>query len=176
MHSPLAAKFLLVVLLSCLQAQVSAKAIELSDKLKPFEPYLGTWEATFSMNGKDVTDVSHFERALNGTTLRVLHSIDEGIYGGESLMFWDNAKKQLVFYYFTTAGFYTHGHIEWQKDGAFVAFEDVTGNQSGITKVKSTSTLKGDSMTVLTSYLKNDVWTQPESRTYRRSTKKVVFK
>ena len=172
----IASLFFFTLIFIALSTSSFAEAAKFNDKLKAFEPYLGTWESKFNMNGKEVTDVSRFERALNGTTLRVLHSIDNGVYGGESLMFWDGVKKQMVFYYFTTAGFHTQGHLEWQKDNSFVAFEDVSGNQSGITKVKSTSALQGDTMTVSTSYLKNDVWTKPESRTYRRSKKTVVFK
>lgn len=149
-----------------------------TNKLKPFANYLGTWEATFkSPDGKsEVYDVSHWERALNGKALRTLHSINNGDYGGESLMFWDKKKQQVVFYYFTTADFFTQGSIEFISENEFIAYEDVSGNADGITQVKSTSQLLDDEMNVSTSYLKDGEWTKPENRTYRRSNKQVIFK
>lgn len=150
-----------------------ASAQSLDEKLKVFEPYLGTWQSTFS-NG--AVDVSHWERALNGTTLRTLHSINDGEYGGESLIFWDKKKQKLVFYYFTTAGFYTQGEIEVISENEFVAYEKVTGNTDGITQVKSSSKLIQDKIVINTSYLKQGKWTKPEQRNYERSNKKVRFK
>lgn len=161
---------------------VSASKLPFVKELAIFEPYLGNWEAVFEeKDGKPtVVDVSRWEKALNGTTLRTLHSINNGMYGGESLIFFDKDKQQLVFYYFTTAGFYTQGTIEVLNDNSFVAYEDVTGNKDGITKVKSTSTMSleksPEKLTVSTSYFKKGQWTQPESRTYRRSDKEVKFK
>lgn len=161
-------------------ATESAKkeAAGLAKELKVFEPYLGTWQANFAVQEGQppVLDVSKWERALNGTTVRTLHSINDGMYGGESLIFFDKSKSSIVFYYFTTAGFYTQGYMEMVSDNSFVAYEDVTGNKDGITKVKSTSTLNGDSMEVATSYLKQGTWTKPEKRVYTRSDKAVVFK
>ncbi len=147
-------------------------------ELAIFSDYLGTWESVFEeKDGKPtVVDVSHWERALNGTTLRTLHSINDGMYGGESLIFFDKSQQKIVFYYFTTAGFYTNGWMEIIDDQTFVAYEDVTGNKDGITQVKSTSKLLVDKLEVSTSYLKKGQWTQPESRTYTRSTKTVKFK
>ena len=121
-------------------------------------------------------DVSHWERALNGTAVRTLHSINDGVYGGESLIFWDNSKQSLVFYYFTTAGFYTQGTMEMVNDHEFIAYEAVTGNADGITQVKSTSSVSAEQIKVSTQYLKNGQWTNPEVRIYTRSTKAVKFK
>ncbi|MFY8274670.1 hypothetical protein AAEU32_11165 [Pseudoalteromonas sp. SSDWG2] len=152
--------------------------MELDPKLKVFEPYLGTWEATFAMaDGQaDLVDVSSWERALNGTAIRTKHSINEGVYGGESFIFWDKDSEQLVFYYFTTAGFFTQGQLEISEDGSFVAYEDVSGSEEGITQVKSTSTFVDGKFVVATSYLKEGQWTKPEQRTYTRSNKSVIFK
>lgn len=154
------------------------ESVGLVKELKVFEPYLGTWQANFAVQEGQapVLDVSKWERALNGTTVRTLHSINDGMYGGESLIFFDKSKNSIVFYYFTTAGFYTQGYIEMVSDNSFVAYEVVTGNKDGITKVKSTSTLKGDNMEVATSYLKQGIWTKPEKRVYTRSNKEVIFK
>ena len=120
--------------------------------------------------------MSKWGRALNGTAIRTLHSINDGMYGGESLIFWDKTKNSLVFYYFTTAGFYTQGTMEVLPSGAFVAYEDVTGSKDGITKVKPTSQFVDGEFKVSTQYLKNGEWTVPESRSYKRSDKLVKFK
>ena len=59
---------LLSALLLLLSHVTLATEQKLTDKLAVFEPYLGTWQSVFKMqNGKPVaTDVSHWERALNG--------------------------------------------------------------------------------------------------------------
>ncbi|GAA58416.1 hypothetical protein P20652_0270 [Pseudoalteromonas sp. BSi20652] len=153
-------------------------ASNLDKKLDVFKPYLGTWQADFKVpeGAKKIQDVVRWERALNGKAIRTMHSINEGEYGGESMIFYDSKKKSLVFYYFTTAGFYTKGTIKVLSPTQFVAYEDVTGSQDGITKVKSTSELKDDKFIISTSYLKKGEWTKPESRSYTRSIKTVKFK
>jgi hypothetical protein len=43
------------------------------------------WHGTFiSQNPKPASDVCRFERAPNGQAIRILHSVNEGIYGGET--------------------------------------------------------------------------------------------
>ena len=139
-----------------MSATVFASEKSIDAKLQLFAPYLGTWESEFTVEEGQprVHDVSKWERALNGKAIRTLHSINKGEYGGESLIFYDNKKQSLVFYYFTTAGFYTTGTIELLNDTSFIAYEDVTGNQNGITKVKSVSELSTEQLKVSTSYLK----------------------
>ena len=175
--------FLIVVCLYSLPllANEKSKKEALAPELKIFQDYLGTWEAEFkpAADGSPVIDVSHWERALNGKALRTLHSINDGVYGGESLIFFDKKLNKLVFYYFTTADFMTKGEMEVLSDNSFVAYEDVSGQSEmskGISKVKSVSTLENNKMTVSTSYLKNGKWTEPETRTYYPSNKTVKFK
>ncbi|WP_157576768.1 hypothetical protein [Pseudoalteromonas rubra] len=150
----------------------------LAQELAVFQPYLGTWQADFAVPAGQppMRDISRWERALNGTAVRTLHSINEGMYGGESLIFWDKSKNALVFYYFTTAGFYTQGTIEVLSSNEFAAVEDVTGSKDGITQVKSISRFKEGRFTVSTQYLKQGTWTEPELRTYVRSNEMVQFK
>jgi len=146
-----------------------------------FQPYLGTWYAVFEeKDGKPVvSDVSQWQRVLNGKALKTIHSVNDGAYGGESIIFWDKKKQKYVFYYFTTADFMTTGEMEILSENSFAAYEDVDGESEmskGITKVRSISTLDKNKMTVETSYLKNGEWTKPESRSYTRTDKKVKFK
>ncbi|WNC71516.1 hypothetical protein RGQ13_15495 [Thalassotalea psychrophila] len=150
----------------------------LAEPLRMFSKFIGSWESTFAMmdGNPHVVDVAVWERALNGKAIRSLHSINDGMYGGEMLMFWDKELNSLVFYYFTTADFYTKGTIEVVNETSFIAYEDVSGSDDGITKVKSTSTLVNGNIKVTTAYLKNDEWTEPEVRTYTPSTKTVNFK
>lgn len=174
-------KWIVVIMVTCLTMLMPNKLIAdelpIHPKLAVFVPYLGTWQADFEVpEGKPaMRDISTWERALNGNAIRTLHSINDGMYGGESLIFFDTKKQQLVFYYFTTAEFFTQGTIEVDSD-TFIAYEEVSGNDDGITKVKSTSRLLGDSMQIETSYFKKGEWTKPESRTYVRSTDTVKFK
>lgn len=172
-------KTILLSLILFIAPAVSANEYQnLAKELQVFAPYLGTWQADFEVEkGKPpIQDVSKWERALNGMAIRTSHSINEGMYGGESMIFWDSKEQSLVFYYFTTAGFYTKGTMNVLSDTKFVAYETVTGSKEGITKVKSTSEYKDDKFTVLTSYLKKGEWTKPEQRVYGRSNKKVQFK
>ncbi|MBH0027909.1 hypothetical protein I6F53_13040 [Pseudoalteromonas sp. SWN29] len=172
-------KSLFLVLCLCTFSSFATEtASNLDKELEVFKPYLGTWQADFNVpeGAKPVQDVGKWERALNGKAIRTMHSINEGEYGGESMIFYDTKKQSLVFYYFTTAGFYTKGIMKVLSPTQFVAYEDVTGSKDGITKVKSTSNLQNGKFEVSTSYLKKGEWTKPESRTYTRSTKAVKFK
>ncbi len=176
------------ILLVSLSSQAQSGTQVLHDKntpfaeaLAPFENYLGGWTATFkAQEGQPpVVDVTLFEKVLNGKGLKTTHSINDGVYGGESIIFWNNKTSRLEFYYFTTADFFTTGWMEFETPTRFVAYEDVTGRSAlaqGISKVRSVSELKGDSMMVSTSYLKNGEWTKPDTREYRRTNKNVIFK
>ena len=80
----------------------------LNEQLEFFRPFLGnTYVGVNNQNDRQITDVSRFERALNGQAIRNLHSLNNGEYGGETLIFWSEDEQSLVYYYFTTAGFFT---------------------------------------------------------------------
>lgn len=136
---------------------------DLAENLKLFKPFIGkTWKGEFanSTPEKPIIDIAHWERALNGQAIRVLHSINNGEYGGESIIFWDNQKKSLSYYYFTTAGFYTTGTATFEN-GKFISHETVAGNQDGITEVKAIGEITADGkMHNKSQYLKNaNGWT-----------------
>ena len=85
-----------------------ALAAEPSPRFAPFKAMLGkTWKAPLPATGSEKPrfDVQRWELALNGQAVRILHSIADGEYGGESLIVWAKEKQGLVYYYFTTAGF-----------------------------------------------------------------------
>src|SRR6185295_12163505 len=91
-------------------APAAAPAAELNVHLQPLKGLVGkTWRGTLSKPGaaKVQVDVQRWDEALNGQAVRILHSINDGDYGGESLVVWDKERQSLVFTYFTTADFYT---------------------------------------------------------------------
>jgi hypothetical protein len=151
----------------------------LNPHLEPLRPLLGkTWKGTFkdSKPDKPVVDVSRWERALNGQAVRMLHSINQGQYGGETLFVWDEKKQTVAYYYFTTGGFMTTGTLE-VKDGAFVTNEEVRGSAGGVTVVRGTSELKNGKFHVKTEYQKDGQWTPGHEVTYEQDEKAtVVFK
>ena len=154
-----------------------AGAAELSKPLQPLAPIVGrTWRSVFpdSTPAKPVVDVSRFELALNGQAVRNLHSINEGEYGGETLIVWDQVKQKVVYYYFTTAGFYTSGTMSFE-DGAIVSREVVTGKADGVTEVAATSRLLPDGrLSVKARMLKNGQWVDGRERIYAEDSKAVV--
>ena len=111
----------------------------LSEHLKQFKPYIGkTFKGEFANSTKEkpVFDISYWERILNGMAIKITHSVNEGEYGGISIITWDENKSSLVSSYFTTTGFTTNALMHFE-DGKLISLEDVIGNENGITKVKA---------------------------------------
>lgn len=170
----------LTVLLLALTATTSAQELPLSEHLAVFAPMLGkTFEGTFanSTAEKPMKDVSRWERAMNGQAVRILHSMNDGAYGGESILMWDAEQQKIRFWYFTTAGFFTTGTMEI-KEKSWISLEKVTGNANGISEVRSTSEIKPDgSLVTKAEFFKNGTWTPGHEITYREApSAKVVFK
>ena len=168
------------LLLAALPAACAAETNSLAAPLEPLRPLLGqTWKGHFkdSTPEKPQYDVARWERALNGQAVRITHSVNDGVYGGESMILWDPAKKQVVYYYFTTAGFFTTGVMTFEG-GRIVTRDQVTGNTNGITEVRSTYELRPDG-TLLSKaeYLKGNAVEGGREVTYRRDdAAKVIFR
>jgi hypothetical protein len=157
-----------------------AEGLPLNSHLEAFRPLLDkTWAGTFtnSTPDKPVIDVQKWERALNGQAVRVLHSINQGTYGGETVLIWDDQRKNIVYYYFTTGGFMTVGTFR-VENGKFVSHEDVRGDADGVTEVRATSELlPNGKLHVRAEYLKNGNWTLGHECTYEVTPEaKIVFK
>ncbi|MBI3416634.1 MAG: hypothetical protein HY043_15180 [Verrucomicrobia bacterium] len=172
--------FLFAFALRGANAPAADATAALDEHLKPLLPLLGkTWKGEFkdSTPEKPNFDVMRWERILNGKAIRVLHSINHGDYGGETIIVWDEKKHSLAYHYFTTAGFTTTGTMEL-KDGKFVSHELVTNNSNGITEVKATSELRNDgSFHNKSEYLKEGKWVPGHEATYRVDAKaEVIFK
>ena len=108
----------------------------LLEHLKPFEPYIGkTFKGEFAHSTKEnpVFDILFLERILNGMAIKITHSVNDGEYGGISIITWDQNKSSLVSSYFTTEGFTTNALMHFEN-GKLISLEDVTGNANEITK------------------------------------------
>jgi hypothetical protein len=122
-------------------------------------------------------DVARWERALNGKAVRILHSINNGTYGGESIVMWDPEAKAVRYHYFTTAGFTTTGTMMFEG-AKIVTHEKVSGAGDGIAEVRGTTQMNPNgTFQVKTEYLKNGSWGPGRDTTYREDpTATVVFK
>jgi hypothetical protein len=149
----------------------------INDNLKNLLPFVGkTWRGEFinSTPEKPMIDISQWEFALNGQAVRIIHSVNDGEYGGETIIVWDNQKQNLIYYYFTTAGFYTNGTISFQ-DGKFISHEFVTGNSNGISEVKSTAEINPDGkLHSKSEYFQNGNWVDGHEITYTEDPHAVV--
>lgn len=145
---------------------------KLIEPLAPFAKFVGkTWKGEFknSTKEKPMFDVSRWEIALQGKAIRVMHSVNDGVYGGESLLVWNAKKKALESFYFTTAGFYTQATIEI-KDGKMTSREMVTGNAQGIEEVEATSEVREDGkLHVKSRYRKGETWVDGHEILYSES-------
>jgi hypothetical protein len=158
----------------------SADEPPLNAHLQIFRPLLDkSWQGTFanSKPDKPIVDVQKWERTLNGQAIRVLHSINQGAYGGETMFFWDNKRNTVVYYYFTTDSFMTTGTLQ-AENGKFITHEDVKGDANGVTEVRATSELLPDGkFHVKAEYLKDGKWASGHECTYQEAPDaKVVFK
>ncbi len=172
-------KFLFIAVL-LVSVNTATAQEDLSENLKAFKPFVGkTWEGDLKDQGlgKPSVDIARWERALNGQAVRVLHSVNNGEYGGESIIFWDSKKKSVVYYYFTTAGFFTNGTMT-VENGKYLSHEYVTGNAEGITEVKGTGEVTADGKMITQSqYLQNGKWVEGHSAIYVEDVAaQVVFK
>ena len=158
----------------------AAEQFTLSAELEPLRPYIGkTWRGLLSQPGQpEMTDISRWERALNGTAIKISHSVNQGEYGGETILFYDKKQQSLAYYYFTTAGFYTHGTMSIDpKTQVLTAEEMVENNANGITKVRSTSRLSATTLTTSSEYLQQGKWVAGHSAVYQQAPDaQVVFK
>jgi len=163
-------KMHLAVVLALFVAHVAVAATpdDLVEQLQPFKPYLNkTWKSRPPAGQeKPMVDVSRWERAMNGQAIRVLHSVNDGEYGGETIIMWDPQKKSLVFFYFTTAGFYTQGTMTF-ADNKVTSHEYVTGNKNNITEVKSVGEFLPDgTLKSQAYYFHNGKWEDGHSFVY----------
>jgi hypothetical protein len=171
---------ILAVWLLASTGTLAAEPNSLDPHLEAFRPLIGkTWKGAFSNSTpeKPVADVMRWERALNGKAVRVLHSINDGAYGGETIFMWDEKQQTVGYHYFSTAGFITVGTLKFQ-DGKWITNEVVSGSSGGVTEVRGTSELLPDgAFHVKTEHLKDGKWDVGHEVKYGQdAAAKVVFK
>ena len=172
--------WLIGVAFACIPVLAADDPTDLSEHLKVFQPLVGkTYRGEFAVSTpeKPLHDVSRWERAMNGQAVRVLHSVNDGVYGGETIIMWDAKQQKIAYWYFTTAGFYTQGTMDVQGT-TWSSLEKVTGETQGITEVKATSELSDDGkLHVRSQYLRNGKWEQGHEIHYAEAPDaNVVFK
>lgn len=171
-------KTLWLIVAFCSFTSFAAEPV-LHAELEIFRPFLDShWEGDLTEPGKEkkMIDRSVWSRALNGQAIKTMHSINDGEYGGETMIFWDQKQKKIAYYYFTTAGFYTHGTMTYNAATKTIeALEKVENNAQGITLVRSSSVLdeKGR-LTVNSEYLQKGKWVKGHSALYKRVPKTEV--
>jgi hypothetical protein len=152
----------------------------LDPHLESLQPLL---EKTFKGQGKAAnadkpyTDVTHWERALNGKAIRITHSLNDGAYGGECIVLWDDEKKAVTYFYFTTDTFRTEGTMTIQ-DGKISTHEVVKGTSEGVREVRSMITMNPDGgYTQKSEYLAKGEWKPARETTYHADPDaRIVFK
>jgi hypothetical protein len=159
---------------------LAAEMPSLDPHLEPLRLLLDkTWKGEFkaSTPDKPIIDVARWERALNGQAVRVVHSINDGIYGGEVIMVWDKDKQQVGYHYFTTAGFTSVGTVRVEGTKV-ITHEVITGSAEGITEVRAVSEIHPDgTFTVKSEHLKDGKWVPGHEATYHEdSSAKVIFR
>jgi len=169
---------ILVAILIVLAGAAAYGADTLAKELEPLRPFIGkTWKGQFknSTPEKPRVDVAKWERALNGQAVRIIHSVNEGSYGGESIIMWNRKNQRLEYHYFTTAGFMTQGtmKVEGKK---LITRETVTGGE--VTEVEATNELTADGkLRVTAQYLKDGKPAGGREMTYEEAPNaQVIFK
>jgi hypothetical protein len=164
--------YLSLWILALVSLQLSgAERSPLDENLKVLEPFLGSWRGEFksSTPEKPMVDVSLWERALNGKAVRITHSINEGVYGGETIVTWDAEKKSIVYHYFSTGDFQTKGTMK-VAGKKLECHEVVIGNAGGAREVMAVIEMKGDdAMETSTKLLKDGSWEQAHEVSYKRA-------
>ena len=170
----------ITILLTVASSLAVAGQLSLDPHLEFLQPWL---EKTFKSEGKDpssgksTTDVVRWERALNGRAVRVTHSLNEGAYGGEAIVRWDEEKQAVCYHYFTTDTFWTEGTMTF-SGGKITSHELVKGKAEGITEVRATIEMHPDGTYLQKSeFLKDGKWSPGREALYRTDlAARVIFK
>ena len=151
----------------------------LSEKIQGFEVFIGKYfkgETFNSTKTKLISEVIHFKRILNGQAIRIVHSINEGEFGGESIITWNQENNILESVYFSTGGNIKHSMVTL-KENTITLVEDVSKNQNSIKKVKTTYYLNSyGQLKKETKYYINNMWIFSHNSNYTESkSSEIIF-
>lgn len=140
----------------------------------PFQPLIGkTWRGA-ATHQPGVEDIQRWDWAVGGHAVRVVHSVNDGAYAGETLIFRDRDSGDYVFHYFTTGGFHTTGLMKTTGPGTFDVDETVHG-ADGIERLRSKAELGGDGVYRVRSSAEQDgEWVEVGGFDYREDASATV--
>lgn len=137
-------------------AAVAPAAANSYEPMKPFLPFINkTWRGVGKdEKGKEIFDIQRWELILGGRAVQTTHGIEDGSYGGRTIIFFDEGKKEYIYHYFTTAGFHTQGTMKVAAN-KIISSEIVSGHAT-IAQVDATLILADGKMTMTSEYISKD--------------------
>ncbi|ESQ74687.1 hypothetical protein ABAC402_13090 [Asticcacaulis sp. AC402] len=124
----------------------------------PLEAWAGkTWRGTGKgpAGGAPINDIQQWQWDLGGHAIRIVHSVNNGAYAGESVLFPAADGDGYVYTYVTTGGFYTTGIIRAGVGKGYVAEETVHG-VPGMGKLRSKGEIGADGVYRVRSSMEKD--------------------
>lgn len=119
----------------------------------------------------DQADIQQWSWTEDGKALLIRHALEDGSYGGDTIVRRENGDEALSYIYKTNAGFSTTGTFTVSKEGTWEAIEEVVG-QSDVTKVRSRGHMRADGALISAAeYLKGGQWVPGHSFVYRETLK-----
>ncbi len=141
----------------------------------PFQHLVGrSWRGTGTKDAS-VQDVQRWDWAVGGHAVRVVHSVNDGAYAGETLIFRDRDSGAYIFHYFTSGGFHSTGTMRPTGPGAFEVEETIHG-LDGFPPMRSTLVMGEDGVNRSRSFKKEgDAWVEQGGFDYREDPAAVAF-
>ncbi|MEO9971510.1 MAG: hypothetical protein ABJG15_17065 [Hyphomonadaceae bacterium] len=123
-----------------------------------------TAQGTPDTNG--VADVQSWAWSEDGKEIVIHHALEDGSYGGRSLVYPKASGDELAYSYVTSAGFETLGTFTLYEDGSWESIETVEGHPT-ITHVRSRGYERADGALISESdYLTGNEWSRGTSFVY----------
>ncbi|HEV7229140.1 copper chaperone PCu(A)C [Brevundimonas sp.] len=141
----------------------------------PFEHLVGrSWRGTGTKDAS-VQDVQRWDWAVGGHAVQVVHSVNDGAYAGETIIFRDKDSGAYIFHYFTSGGFHSTGTIRPTGPGAFEVEETIHG-LDGFPPMRSTIVMGADGVNRSRSFKREgDAWVEQGGFDYREDPGAVAF-
>ncbi|UTW60130.1 hypothetical protein KFE96_07415 [Kordiimonas sp. SCSIO 12603] len=159
-----------MLILLCVSANV--RAAEPLEQLKGLIPFIGTWTSLSDTPDprKRFIDVTRWEWAFGGKVVRIIHSVNDGAYAGESLIHWDNVDQQIIYRYVNNGGFYTDGVITERSYGSIIVHEYIRGTtEDGPTETRAGYSIRNGQMYSWTQFKLRGVWGEKSEVIYERT-------
>lgn len=155
-------------------AQPAPTPTAAAETYAPFSGMIGkTWRGT-GTGAEPVEDIQKWDWAVGGHAVRIVHSVNGGVYGGETLIFRDKDSGDYIFHYFTSGGFHTTGTIRPAAPGTFEIAETVHGVDE-LEALRSTGVMGEDGVyRVRSSVEKDGAWTEVGGFDYREDPSATV--